>query len=49
MDDRKLKRYLRQSLGAEIQPERLEETVKFCRKIVESRGSKKEEPSSLYI
>lgn len=34
MGDRKLKTYLRQSLGEEIRPQRLEETVKFCREMV---------------
>ena len=30
MDDRKLENYLYQSLGEEIQPKRLDETIKYC-------------------
>ena len=34
MKDRNLKGYLQQSLGEEVQPKRLEETIKLCTEIV---------------
>ena len=37
MKDKNLKGYLKQSLGEEVQPKRLEETIKLCTKIVRER------------
>ena len=34
MKDKNLKGYLQQSLGEEVQPKRLEETIKLCTEIV---------------
>ena len=34
MKDKNLKVYLQQSLGEEVQPKRLEETIKLCTEIV---------------
>ena len=35
MKDKNLKGYLQQSLGEEVQPKRLEETIKLCTEIVQ--------------
>lgn len=44
MEDRTLKSYLKQSLGEEVQPKRLEETIKFCTEIVREQEVTKAEP-----
>ena len=37
MKDKNLKGYLQQSLGEEVQPKRLEETIKLALKLYENR------------
>ena len=39
MKDKNLKGYLQQSLGEEVQPKRLEETIKLCTEIVREQVS----------
>ena len=44
MEDRNFKNYLQQSLGQEVQPKRLEETIKYCTEIVREQKVTKDEP-----
>ena len=44
MKDKKLKGYLQQSLGEEVQPKRLEETIKLCTEIVREQEVTRAEP-----
>lgn len=44
MKDKNLKGYLQQSLGEEVQPKRLEETIKLCTKIVREQEVTRAEP-----
>ena len=44
MKDRNLKGYLQQSLGEEVQPKRLEETIKLCTEIVREQEVTRAEP-----
>ena len=44
MDNKNLKNYLKHSLGQEIKPERMEETIKCCTEIMREQQIKKEEP-----
>ena len=46
MKDKKLKGYLQQSLGEEVQPKRLEETIKLCTEIVREQEVRSEEHTS---
>ena len=49
MGDRKLENYLYQSLGEEIQPKRLDETIKYCTEIVrEQKVPREEERTSFF-
>ena len=44
MKDKNLKGYLQQSLGEEVQPKRLEETIKLCTEIVREQEVTRAEP-----
>ena len=44
MKDKNLKGFLQQSLGEEVQPKRLEETIKLCTKIVREQEVTRAEP-----
>ena len=44
MKDKNLKVYLQQSLGEEVQPKRLEETIKLCTEIVREQEVTRAEP-----
>ena len=44
MKDKNLKVYLQQSLGEEVQPKRLEETIKLCTEIVREQEVTRVEP-----
>ena len=44
MKDKKLKGCLQQSLGEEVQPKRLEETIKLCTEIVREQEVTRAEP-----
>ena len=44
MKDKNLKGYLKQSLGEEVQPKRLEETIKLCTEIVREQEVTRAEP-----
>ena len=44
MKDKNLKGYLQQSLGEEVQPKRLEETIKLCTEIVREKEVTRAEP-----
>lgn len=44
MNDKNFKNYLYHSLGQEIKPERMEETIKYCMEIMKEQQEKKEEP-----
>ena len=44
MEDRNFKNYLHQSLGQEVQPKRLEETIKCCTEMVREQEVTKYEP-----
>lgn len=49
MGDRKLENYLYQSLGEEIQPKRIDETIKYCSEIVrEQKVPREEERTSFF-
>lgn len=44
MEDKSWKKYLQQSLGAEVQPKRLGETIKLCTEIMREQEAYQEEP-----
>ena len=44
MDDKQLRNYLKQSLGREGEPERMEETIKLCIEIMQKQEVSGEEP-----
>ena len=47
MKDKNLKGYLQQSLGEEVQPKRLEETIKLCTEIVREQEVTRAEPRTV--
>ena len=49
MENRNLKNYLYHSLGKEIQPKRLEETIKCCTEMMCEQGSDKEEARTSFL
>lgn len=49
MEDKNLKYYLHQSLGQDVQPKRLEETIKFCTEIMRENKISKEEPRTSFF
>lgn len=49
MKDKKLKGYLQQSLGEEVQPKRLEETIKLCTEIVREQEVTRAEPRTVFF
>ena len=49
MGNRKLENYLYQSLGEEIEPKRLEETIKYCTEIVREQKIPREEVRTSFL
>lgn len=49
MEDRNLKKYLGYSLGQEVQPKRLDETINYCKEIMREQKICKEEPRTSFI
>jgi len=49
MADRKLKKYLEHSFAQEVQPERLDETIKCCTEIMREQVNHKEEPRTDFL
>lgn len=49
MEDKNFKNYLHQSLGQEVQPKRLEETIKCCTEIMREQKISKEEPRTSFF
>ena len=49
MTNRNLKKYLVHSLGLEVQPKRLDETIKYCTEIMQENSNHKEEPRTGFL
>lgn len=49
MTNRNLKKYLVHSLGLEVQPKRLDETIKYCTEIMQENANHKEEPRTGFL
>lgn len=49
MESKNLTKYLHQSLGQEVQPKRLEETIKCCTEIMREQKIPKEEPRTSFF